>query len=227
MALWTISAQAGTDGWAIATELAARAEVPLLDRKALAAYAHDLEPEISDVDELEERVGGRLHAFALSMALAGGAAEATRELRLRQALPDLGRAVLREAAREPAVILAPAAFAALCDHPSAVHVRLRAPFERRVASRQRDELVDRRCAEKAIRHNDDHQRAWVRSLYHVDVDDPAFFSLVVDVSRFPRDRVVDLLLAAGGVRQDDPAARVTAQRGRSPTNVRPASVTAG
>src|SRR4051794_31152784 len=191
MALWTISAQAGTDGRAIATELAARSGVPLLDRGLLASHAHDLEPEIEDVDELEERLGGRLHAFALSVALAGGAAEATQELRLRHALPDLGRAVLKEAAREPAVILAPAAFAALRDHPSAVHARLRSPFERRTAVYQRQELVDRRCAEKAIRRDDDHQRAWVRSLYHVDVEDPALFSVVVDVSRFPLDRVVD------------------------------------
>ena len=196
MTLWTISAQAGTDGRAIATELAQRAAVPLLDRKALAPYAHDLEPEISDVDELEERLGGRLQAFALSVALAGGATEATRELQLRRALPALGRAVLAEAAREPAVIFVPAAFAVLRDHPAAVHVRLRAPLERRVEAYRRQELVDRRCAQKAVRHDDDHQRAWVKMLYHADVDDPALFSLVVDVSRFPPDRVVDVLLAA-------------------------------
>jgi hypothetical protein len=196
MTLWTISAQTGTDGRAIATGLAARAGVPLLDRAALAAFAHALEPEIGDVDDLEARLGGGLQAFALSMALAGGAAEAAGELRLRRALPDLGRAVLADAAREPAVIFAPAAFAALRDHPAAVHVRVHAPFDLRVAAYQRHELVDRRCAQKAIRHDDDHQRTWVSTLYHVDVDDPALFSLVVDASRFPPDRVVDMLLAA-------------------------------
>jgi cytidylate kinase len=69
-------------------------------------------------------------------------------------------------------------------------------LERRVEAYRRQELVDRRYAQKAVRHDDDHQRAWVKMLYHADVDDPALFSLVVDVSRFPPDRVVDVLLAA-------------------------------
>ena len=129
--------------------------------------------------------------------MSSGSPHAFRELQLRQTLPELGRAVLREAAREPVVILPPAAFAALGDHPSAVHVRLRAPFEWRVAACQREEVVDRRCAEKTTRHDDDHQRAWVKKLYHVDLDDPTRFSMVVDVSRFHPARVVDLLLAAG------------------------------
>src|SRR5262249_43378735 len=56
-------------------------------------------------------------------------AEPVRELQLKQALPDLGRRLMSEAAREPCVIAVPAAFAALADHPGAVHARLRAPFD--------------------------------------------------------------------------------------------------
>jgi cytidylate kinase len=199
MAVWTISAQCGTGGAEVARELAARADVPLLDRKSLLAFAIDLDlvPAVDNVEALEERVGGRLNALALSAAMSSGSPHAFRELQLRQTLPELGRAVLREAAREPVVIFAPAAFAALGDHPSAVHVRLRAPFEWRVAACQREEVVDRRCAEKTTHHDDDHQRAWVKKLYHVDVDDPRRFSLVVDVSQFRRHQVVELLFASG------------------------------
>jgi hypothetical protein len=200
MAVWTIAPQAGTGGLEIATELAARAEVDLYDRRALLSLAHDLRPDVSETDDLEGHVGGRLLAFALSAACAAGSPDAFRELRLRHDLPQLGRAVLENAARRPAVIVSPAAFAALRDHPGAVHVRLRAPFEWRVAAYQRQEIVDRRCAEKAVRHDDDHRRAWARSLYHVDIEDQTLFSLVVDVSRFSTDRVVDLLLAAAAAR---------------------------
>jgi hypothetical protein len=198
VAFWTISAQAGTGGAEIAAELARRAEATLLDRDALVALVHELEPLINDAEELEARLSGGLAGLALGAAIATGAPEAVRELQLRKELPELGRVVMREVARQPAVVLAAGAFAALPDHPAAIHVRLRAPFDWRVPVYQRQEVVDRHAAEKAVRHDDDQKRSWVKTLYHVDVDDPSRFSLVVDVSRFASDRVVELLLASAG-----------------------------
>jgi len=43
---WTLSAQLGTGGREIATELAARADVRLLDRQGLATLAHELDTQI-------------------------------------------------------------------------------------------------------------------------------------------------------------------------------------
>ena len=184
----------------MAEELAASAGVPLYDRHELARLLHELEPEVSgvdDVDTLEERVGGRLNAFALSAALVAGAGDAFHELQLRRTLPELGRTVLLEAARRPAVIFAPAAFAALRDHPAAVHVRLTAPFEWRAAVYARNELGDHAAAEKAVRHDDQTKRAWVKMLYGLDLGEPSLFALVVDGSRLPRERLVEMLSAAG------------------------------
>ncbi|TML88331.1 MAG: cytidylate kinase-like family protein [Actinobacteria bacterium] len=128
-----------------------------------------------------------------------GLADAFSELHLRQTLPDLGRAILAQAAYSPCVIYAPGAFAALSEHPSAVHVCLRAPLEWRIAAYQRERLVERRHAEKEIKHDDHRTHAWVRSLYRVDIDDSGLFSIVLDASRFSPERLVDTLLAAGGV----------------------------
>jgi cytidylate kinase len=97
------------------------------------------------------------------------------------------------------VIYAPGAFAVLADCAPAVHVRLRAPLEWRIVNHQREELVDRRCAEKRLRNDDHRKQAWVKSLYRVDLDDTRLFSLVLDASRFSPDRLVDTLLAAAGV----------------------------
>jgi hypothetical protein len=198
VAFWTISAQAGTGGAAIAAELARRADVPFLDRDALVARVHELEPRIHDAAELEARLSGGFAGLALGAAIATGAPEAVRELQLRKELPDLGRVVMQEVARHPGVVLAAGAFAALPDHPAAIHVRLRAAFGWRVSTYQRQEVVDRREAEKAVRHDDDQRRAWVKALYHVEIDDSSCFGLVVDVSRFASDRVAELLLAAAG-----------------------------
>ena len=97
------------------------------------------------------------------------------------------------------MIYAPAGFAALPEHPSAIHVRLRAPLEWRIATYRREQLVDRHAAEKALKCDDQRKKDLVRSLYHVDIDDARRFSLVLDASRFSSDRIVEILLAAGGV----------------------------
>jgi hypothetical protein len=205
MAVWTISAQEGTGGERLATSLAAAAGVPLLDRQALAlAIPESAAPLLADVDDLEERVCGRFALVSLSLALRAGSEDAWRELQLRKLLPELGRTVTEEAARQPCVIFAPAAFAALSEHPSAVHVRLRAPLDWRIAAYQREQVVDRRRAERAVGHDDHSKRAWVRSLYHVDIDDPCRYSVVLDASRLSTDRLVELLLAAGGARPTEP-----------------------
>jgi cytidylate kinase len=198
MTVWTISAQEGTGGTRVAAELAAAAGVPLLDREALAVLAHEVDPALPELDELEARFG-RFTMLSLSAALSVGSAEAFQEVELRHKLPDLGRAILGEAARSSCVIYVPAAFAALSDHPSAIHVRLCAPLDCRIASYQREQLVDRRCAEKALKRDDHRRQAWVKSLYRVDIDDARRFSLVLDTSRFTSERLVEILLAAGGV----------------------------
>jgi hypothetical protein len=206
MAVWTISAQEATGGARVAGALAAAADVSLFDRETLALLAHEADPTFPERDDLDERFGGRFNMLVLSTAIAVGSADAVHEIELRQKLPALGRAVVGEAARTPCVIYAPAAFAALPEHPSAIHVRLRAPLEWRIAAYQREQCVDRHSAEKALKRNDHRVQAWVRSLYRVDIDDARRFSLVLDASRFSSDRLVEILLAAANV----PASLVTA-----------------
>jgi hypothetical protein len=94
MTVWTIAAQEGTGGARLAAELARAADVPLLDRTALAALAHRLDPDCPEDDELDRRLGGRLHTLALSTAITAGSPDAFREIELRQKLPALGRAVV-------------------------------------------------------------------------------------------------------------------------------------
>ena len=119
------------------------------------------------------------------------------ELQLLRKLPELGRAVLTEATRRPCIILAPAAFAASQQHSSAIHVRLHAPLAARVATYQREHLVDHDRARNAVTHNDRSQHDWVRTLYHADLTEDALFTIALDTSRFTREQLVNILLAAG------------------------------
>jgi cytidylate kinase len=202
MAVWTVSAEQGTGGDRVSAALAAAAGVELIDRDALALLARDINPDVTGadtIDELERAAGtGSVTLLALGIPFSPLAGEAVRRLQLCHALPELGRAVTSRAARTPSVIFASGAFAALDTHTSAIHVRLRAPLEWRIARYADEHLVNRRSAEKAVREDDHRKHVWIRSIYHVDIDDPKHYSLVLDVSRFSAERVVETLLAAGG-----------------------------
>jgi cytidylate kinase len=196
--VWTISAQEGTRSNDIAAALARAADVPLIDRETLHIIAHEMDPRFAGLDEMESFVSGRLNLAALSLAMVGGLPTAFYDLQLHQLLPGLGQAVVAEAARRSSVILAPGAFAALRERPATTHVRLWAPLEWRIENYQRQRIADRRSAEKAINRDDALKRNLVKTLYHVDIDDPQGFSIVFDASRISQDRVVDALLAAVG-----------------------------
>jgi cytidylate kinase len=149
----------------------------------------------------------------LSLATSAGVAYAVRELQLRQALPALGRDVLAEATRQPCVILASGAFAAMDECAPALHVRVRAPLEWRIENQQRSCLVDRHHAAKAVKHDDHVNRAVVKALYHVDIEDPRHFAVVLDASRFSCDRAAEVLLAAGGFHESAAETRPSAAAG--------------
>jgi Cytidylate kinase-like family len=203
MAVWTVSAELGTGGDLIAADLAAAAGISLIDRDALALLARDLNPDVTGagtIDDLERCVGkGGVTLLALGIPFSPLAGDMVRQLQLHRALPELGRAVTAHAARQPCVIAAAGAFAAMAAHPGAVHVRLRAPLECRIARYAREQLVTHRSAEKAVRADDHRKHAWLRSIYHVDIEDPRHYSAVLDTSRLSSERLVETLLALGGV----------------------------
>jgi hypothetical protein len=203
MVVWTISAEAGTGGDQVASALAAAAGVPFLDRSALELLARELDPEVmggTRIDDLEECVGsGAVTLLSLGVPFSPVASDAVRQLQLQHALPALGRAVAARAAQRCCVLAEPGAFAALGDHPAALHVRVRAPFEWRVRAYARAHVLDRRAAEKAVRHDDHVKHAWLRSIYRVDIGDPRHFALVLDASRLAPERLVETMLAAAGV----------------------------
>src|SRR3954466_1159305 len=197
MRIWTISAAAGAGGERIAVDLARVAGVPLLDFKALSSLFPDQLGHVPDLAHLEERVGGRLNAIGLSLAMIGtGSALALSELEFRRTLPELGRAVLGGAARSSCVIVAQSAFLGVRGHVSAIHARIPAPLEWRIDAYQRDNVVDRGTAERAVKHDDHMTRTWVKTMYHANLDDYSLFSVVLDASRFSTPGLVEMLIAA-------------------------------
>jgi hypothetical protein len=197
MAVWTISAQPGTPGREVAARLSAHAQVPLFDRKALEPIVHEFSPELGDLDDIEGRFGGRLNALALAAAMTYGAPPAFREFELRRTPPDLDRKVMGEVA-------APPGRDPHCRRgerpggPPRCGTRAALGAEGvAVAAHSRTEMVGREQAAHEVAHADHVERAWVHALFDVRVDAPTLYTVVLDASRLPVDRIVGVLLAAG------------------------------
>lgn len=201
MAIWTISFEAGTGGELVACQLADRAEAPLIDRQAVVAIAHAFGIDLAKADDYEHHPpGGRLEQMGLAAAaLAPLGAGAVAELRAQPTLRAVTERLIREATRERCVILGRGGFLILADHPGAIHIRLHAPLEWRVAQHARDECVSRDEARREILAEDRARDAYLRRLYGRRFADLSGFHLVIDASRFSPQTIVEMALAAGRI----------------------------
>jgi hypothetical protein len=196
--LVTISAAYGAGGSRVGPALAARLGVEFLDRAIPTKVADRLHVPLDNALAHDEALGdtiGRLaSAFALLPELAGAAAQAG-----YYAGEDYRREtekLIKEHARDGAVILGRAAAVILREDPTALHVRLDGPSERRVEQAMKIEGLDRDDAERLRKDGDRAREAYVRHFYGCDARDPALYHLVIDSTRLPEETIVELLVAA-------------------------------
>jgi cytidylate kinase len=58
-----------------------------------------------------------------------------------------------------------------------------------------------------VKHDDHLEHAWVKSLYHLDIGDTSHFAVVLDACGFSTERLIEIVLAAGGVTAAETAGR--------------------
>jgi hypothetical protein len=166
---------------AIPARVAERLRVPMDD-----ALAHD--------EALGDAIGRWVASFALLPELAGAMAQAG-VLSGEDYRRETER-LIREHAAGGAVILGRAGAVVLADEPGAVHVRLDGPPERRVAQAMRMDDLAEDDAQRLRKDSDRAREAYVRHFYGRDARDPALYHLVIDATRFPPERVVEIIAAA-------------------------------
>jgi cytidylate kinase len=203
MTLVTVSAYYGAGGSRIAPALAERLGVPFLGRPP----APELDDDGAEARACDESgsgtMPGRLLSRITSLAVAWGTPAG---MTLDELLPDhtLRDAIEREvhdmAATGSGVILGRGAFVLLHGHETATHVLLEGPEEARLLQAMEIEEVDRHTAEKRLRRVDRFRRAYIETLYGVDVNEPGLFHLVLDSTAIPLDECVELIVAAAAAR---------------------------
>lgn len=177
MTVITISRELGSEGAAIAAQVADRLGYQLVSKstfeKILQQYG------IVQLDTLYKSSPGlwaRLDDTNL------------------QLISMLNKAILGIAQRGDAVILGRGGFAALRDYADVLHVRLQAPFSLRVKRVwERERLVDKETAKSVVAENDKARLTFIKAFYDVDGNAVNQFNLVLDT------RVVSTAMAVNWI----------------------------
>jgi cytidylate kinase len=186
--LVTLSRQLGAGGSQVAAAVAEALSFRLVDRTLADSVAARAGVAPEEVARLEERTPGFLERFLHASAAElpdpfvppTGALEDFEEAKLVRAT----RALVRElAAGGRVVIVGRGAWAILAGDPAALHVRVVAPREQRVARLAERLRTDARTAQQVLARSDAERARYFQTYYGLDVDDPTHFDLVVNTAR--------------------------------------------
>ena len=197
----TISAPYGTGGGTVGPAVAERLGVPFMDRAIPLAVAKTLAVSVDDVLARDERGESRLGRVLAALAASGVAwgsdpAAPVAGWRDEDRYRDETERVIRNLARTTgAVILGRAAVIVLRDEPSALHVCLGGPFERRV-QRALAQSKDDEASVRRLLQDSDRTRAEYFRLYKADPGNSRLYHLMIDATVFDHDTIVEIIVAA-------------------------------
>lgn len=199
--LITISRQFGAGGSEVARLVATALGWQVVDNEIVDRVAHlaGLTPDA--VAEQDERAPGFVERLARALA-ASSQEFAVPELGVAVRPPEpslvrLTEMVVKEIASEgKAVLVGRAAPAVLAREAGALHIRLVASREFRIAAAMASEQLDRRAAERLMDHTDAERRRYHREHYHRDWDDPVHYHMVLNTGLLGIEGVADAVVAA-------------------------------
>jgi cytidylate kinase len=197
----TISASYGAGGAYVGPRVAARLEVPFVDRAIPSEVAQRLAVPLQEAVRHDESAGSVFERFVRALAPAGLPFGARPVLEHEcvddNVYRDATEQVIREqAASTGTVILGRAAAVVLRDHPGALHVRLDGPKAARVERAMEVEGIDREEAERRLADNDRAREAYVHHFYGADARDAHLYHLSLDTTALDLDCCVDLIVTA-------------------------------
>ena len=198
MTVVTLSAAYGAGGSRLGPKLADRLGVPFLDRAIPTAVADRLAVPLEEALARDQAIDGLLERMLVRLAPSGqvfGGALAPEVLDDRPYL-SATEAIIRERAADGAVILGRGAALVLRDHPTALHVRLDGPRERRIEQAMRIQGIERREAEQLLKETDRAREAYVHQYYGCDPTDARHYHLVLDSTTLPVQACCELIALA-------------------------------
>src|SRR5207244_2374809 len=193
----TLSREYGSGGGEIASRLAKRLGWALIDHAIVERTARELGTSQEEAEAHDEHTEGRvsqvlnsmLYLSPASMVIAPPEVFLSDEV-YRSAVNKLVRAA---AERGHVVIVGRASQVILAGLRDVLHVRILAPFEKRVAYVMQREGLDQHAAESRI-HTKDHDRAkHLEMEYHQKLEDGHLYDLVLNTSLLDLESAVEVI----------------------------------
>ena len=187
MAIITIARQMGSLGSETAANVAQRLDYTLVDQAKLQQAAEDYGMLKSELEEVHERRPTLV----------------TRYLTMRhRAYLDMIQTIIYQYARaDDVVILARGATVLLSDVPSALHVNVFAPFERRVEVVMAREGITRPIAEQIVRESDQDRAGYMRYLFDQNWMDPLLYDVMINTQVTTREHACGLIVQAAHAKE--------------------------
>jgi cytidylate kinase len=187
MAIITIARQTGSLANEIAAEVAERLNYTLVDQAKLQEAAEAYGMLKSELEGVHERRPTLV----------------TRYLTMRhRAYLDMIQTIIYQYAREDdVVIMARGATVLLSDVPSALHVNIFAPFERRVEVIMAREGITRPLAEQIVRESDQDRAGYMRYLFDRDWMDPLLYDVLINTHVITREHASELIVEAAHAKE--------------------------
>jgi cytidylate kinase-like protein len=211
MSLVALSASYGAGGSRIGPALAARLEVPFLDRAIPAAVAEELAVPLEDANAHDEQTSAGWLERMLSGFIgldSGSPVQLPPELLssadFRRTTEEI---LLRQAASGQGVILGRGGVIVLREDPRVLRVRLDGPFEQRVRRAAVLEGIEEARAERRVHQLDRTHAAYFRQLYGLDICSPTLYHVVLDSTAIDVDACVEMLATAAASIRSEPALR--------------------
>jgi cytidylate kinase len=187
MAIITIARQIGSLGNEIAADVAQHLHYTLVDQAKLQEAAEAYGMLKSELEEVHERRPTLV----------------TRYLTMRhRAYLDMIQTIIYQYARaDDVVILGRGATVLLSDVPSALHVNMFAPFDRRVEIVMAREGISHPLAEQIVRESDQDRAGYMRYLFDRDWMDPLLYDVMINTNVIAREQACELIAEAAHAKE--------------------------
>lgn len=187
MAIITIARQIGSLGNEIAAEVAERLRYTLIDQFKLQEAAEAYGMLKSELEEVHERRPTLVTKYLT--------------MRHRAYLDMIQTIIYSYAKQDNVVLLGRAAALLLSDVPSALHINIFAPFDRRVEVVMAREGVTRSIAENIVRQSDQDRAGYMKYLFDCDWMDPLLYDLLINTSIITREDACELIVNAARAKE--------------------------
>jgi cytidylate kinase len=187
MAIITVARQIGSLGNEIAADVAQRLHYTLIDQRKLQMAAESYGMLKSELEEVHEKRPTLV----------------TRYLTMRhRAYLDMIQTIIYNYAREDdVVILGRGATVLLSDVPSALHVNIFAPYNRRVEVVMSREGVTRSLAEQLVKESDQDRAGYMKYLFDRDWMDPLLYDVMINAGVITPEHACNLIVDAAHAKE--------------------------